>query len=85
MTKSWTRRFLFRTRMNTPLTPVPRRATGLAQPTELMSDCRENIAQIRQSRPNFGLGLQAKVLKNVEAVPSSLAGETLNPDQGSRS
>jgi len=34
--------------------------------------CRANMARKRQSRPDFGLGFQVKVLKTFEVVPSSL-------------
>jgi hypothetical protein len=34
--------------------------------------CRANMAHIRQSRPDYGLGFQAKVRKTFKAVLSSL-------------
>ena len=34
--------------------------------------CRANMASIRQSRPDSGLGFQVKALKNFLVVPSSL-------------
>jgi len=36
------------------------------------SRCRANVAHIRQSRPDSGLGFQVKVLKTFKDVPSSL-------------
>jgi hypothetical protein len=35
--------------------------------------CRANMARIRQSRPDSGLGFQVKVLNTCKLVPSSLA------------
>ena len=34
--------------------------------------CRVNVAQVRQSRPDYGLGFQVKVLSTFQVVPSSL-------------
>jgi len=34
--------------------------------------CRANMAHVRQSRPEYGLGFQVKVLKPFYIVPSSL-------------
>ena len=34
--------------------------------------CRANVAHIRQSRPDSGLGLKVKVLKTFQGIPSSL-------------
>ena len=34
--------------------------------------CRANVAHVRQSRPDSGLGFQAIVLKTLSVVPSSL-------------
>ena len=54
-----------------------RRRTGQGDPTVQgyeRSRCRENMAHIRQSRPDYGLGFQGKVLKPSQDVPSSLGG-----------
>jgi len=34
--------------------------------------CAANVARIRQSRPDYGLGLQVRVLKTFQFVPASL-------------
>ena len=34
--------------------------------------CRANVAHVRQSRPDSGLGFQVNVLKITRVVPSSL-------------
>ena len=39
-----------------------------------------NVAHVRQSRSDFGLGFRAKVLKPFQVVPSSLAGGGLGGD-----
>jgi len=36
--------------------------------------CRENMAHIRQSRPDYGLAVQAKVLKTLQVLPSQVGG-----------
>ena len=38
--------------------------------------CQANMAQIRQTRPDSGLGFQVKVLKTFEVVPPSLGSGT---------
>ena len=37
--------------------------------------CRTNMAHIRQSRPDYGLGFQARVLEPFRVVASSLGSE----------
>jgi len=39
---------------------------------QVVNPCQGNSAHIRQSRPDYGLGFQAKVLEMVQGVPSSL-------------
>ena len=34
--------------------------------------CNQNMAHIRRSRPDYGLGFQVKVLKIFQVVPSSI-------------
>ena len=36
------------------------------------SRCRANLARIRQSRPDYGLGFQVELLKTFKGLPSSL-------------
>ena len=40
-------------------------------PWDLASRCRSNVAHTRQARPDYGLGLQAKVLKISQVVPNT--------------
>ena len=35
--------------------------------------CRANVAHLRQSRPDYGLGFQVKFLKTFQVVPFSFA------------
>ena len=37
--------------------------------------CRENMARVRQSRPDSGLGFQVKVLETFQVVSSSLGND----------
>ena len=37
-----------------------------------MYRCRANVAHIKQSRPDSGLGVQVKVVKTFQVVPTSL-------------
>ena len=56
-----------------PLTPPPFPTRALLLRRLLKNDrCRANMAHIRQSRPDSGLGSQVKVLKLLNVVPFSL-------------
>jgi len=51
------------------LFPLPSMPPQLTGPPSFR--CRANMAHVRQSRPDSGLGFQAKVLKIFSSVPSS--------------
>ena len=44
-------------------------ADGVARVLHFPNRNRTNMAQIRQSRPDFGLDFQAKALKKIQVVP----------------
>ena len=43
--------------------------------------CRANVAHIRHSRPDFGLGFRQKCLKPFQVVPSSLESDPWAPSE----
>ena len=51
--------------------PIPHAVDG-AEASHEAAVGRENMAHIRQPRPNYGLHIQVKVLKTFQVVPSSL-------------
>ena len=44
--------------------------------------CRANVAHIRQSRPDSGLGSQGKVVKTLQVLSSSLRSGEVEPEGG---
>ena len=46
-------------------------SVGLGLPLRMKVRCRTNMAHVRQSRPDSGLGFPVKVLKTFEVFPSS--------------
>ena len=53
--------------------------TSLPHPAPTVVRCRANVAHIRQSKPDFGLGFQVKVLESFTVVPSSLGRGLVTP------
>ena len=51
---------------------VPASSTSLLRSIEPKSRCRPNMAHIRQSRPDSGLGFQVKFVKTFQVVPFAL-------------
>ena len=47
-----------------------------------VSRCRANVVHIGQSRPDYGLGSQVKVLERFSGVPSSLGSGHFSPVAG---
>ena len=48
--------------------------------TKMRMRSRANVAPIRQSRPDSGLGFQVRVLETISVVPSSLGNGSLKFD-----
>ena len=46
---------------------------NISKERERAGRCRENVAHITRTRPDYGLGFQAKVLKTFQVFPSSFA------------
>ena len=57
-----------------PLYPPTR---GVYRTWHLHGRCRANMAHIKQSRPDAGLGFQVMVLETFEFVPSSFLAYTM--------